>query len=150
MHGGRPARPTIPGRPARSRNPLPPAPAACSQDLSDTPTPFNSRWSGSFGVAYAIPVGGYRLEGGWSTVYRSPYNTSTDNDPLGIQKGLFTLDAHLDLKPGRGWWTASLFGRNLTNEKYKEYSVAAPLIRNGFNTYLSRGAEIGLRLGVDL
>lgn len=133
------------------QTPLPPAAAApCSQDLSGAPTPFNSKYTGSFGVAYELPVGNYRLLGGWSLVYRSRYNTSTNNDPLGDQKGLFTLDAHLDLKPGRGPWTLSLFGRNVTDEKYKEYSVAAPLVRGGFNTYLSRGAEAGLRLGVTL
>jgi len=132
-----------------SQTPLPPAPAACTQDLSGAPTPFNSKVSGSFGVSYDIPVGGYSMQGGWNLVYRSKYNTSTNNDPLGEQKALMTLDAHLDLKPSNGWWTLSLFGRNLTNELYKEYSVAAPLIRGGFNTYLSRGRQVGMRLGVN-
>ena len=134
-----------------AQTPLPPAAAApCSQDLSGAPTPFNSKYSGSFGAAYELPIAAYRLQGGWSVVYRSLYNTSTNNDPLGVQKGLFTLDAHLDFKPSQGGWTLSLFVRNLTGEKYKEYSVAAPLIRGGFNTYISRGAQVGLRLGATL
>lgn len=135
-----------------AQTPLPPAaPAPCTQDLSGAPTPFNSKFSGSFGVGYELPViDGYRLNGGWSLVYRSRYNTSTNNDRLGEQKSTVTVDAHLDLKPDQGWWTLSLFGRNLTDEKYKEYSVAAPLIRGGFNTYLSRGRQIGLRLGVKM
>ncbi|MEG3126127.1 TonB-dependent receptor [Sphingomonas sp. GB1N7] len=133
------------------QTPLPPAAAVpCSQDLSGAPTPFNSKYSGSFGVRYELPVSDFRLLGGWNILYRSRYNTSTNNDPLGNQKGLFTLDAHLDLKPRQGLWTLSLFGRNITNEKYKEYSVAAPLIRGGFNTYLSRGAQVGMRLSVDM
>lgn len=133
------------------QTPLPPAPPApCSQDLSGAPTPFNSKVSGSFGVSYQVPIANYRVLGGWSLVGRSRYNTSTNNDPLGVQKALLTLDVHLDVKPDGGPWTLSLFGRNVTDEKYKEYSVAAPLIRGGFNTYLSRGAQIGLRFGVDL
>ena len=134
-----------------AQTPLPPAAAApCSQDLSGAPTPFNSKVSGSFGAGYEIPLAAYRLAGGWTLVYRSRYNSSTNNDPLGEQKGLVTLDLHLDLKPSQGWWTVSLFGRDVTDRKYKEYSVAAPLIRGGFNTYLSRGAEVGLRFGVAL
>ncbi|MBC7671843.1 MAG: TonB-dependent receptor, partial [Polaromonas sp.] len=134
-----------------AQTPLPPAAATpCTQDLSGAKTPFNSRFSGSFGTDYEIPVAGGRLLGGWNLVYRSRYNTSTNNDALGDQKSLFTLDAHLDVKPEHGWWTLSLFTRNLTDDKYKEYSVAAPLVRGGFNTYLSRGRQIGLRFGVTL
>ncbi|MEG3143140.1 TonB-dependent receptor [Sphingomonas sp. RT2P30] len=134
-----------------AQTPLPPAAATpCSQDLSGAMTPFNSRFSGSFGTDYEIPIAEYRLLGGWNLVYRSRYNSSTNNDPLGDQKALFTLDAHLDVKPVQGWWTLSLFTRNLTDEKYKEYSVAAPLVRGGFNTYLSRGRQIGLRFGATL
>ena len=135
-----------------AQTPLPPAAAApCSQNLSGAPTPFNSKFSGSFGVAYQLPLSrGYSLSGGWNLVYRSRYNTSTNNDLLGDQKSIMTLDAHFDLKSDQGWWTLSVFGRNLTDEKYKEYSVSAPLIRGGFNTYLSRGRQIGLRLGLTM
>lgn len=135
-----------------AQTPLPPAAAApCSQDLSGAPTPFNSKFSGSLGVAYELPLrSGYNLSGGWNLVYRSRYNTSTNNDLFGDQKSTMTVDAHLDLKPAQGWWTLSVFGRNLTDEKYKEYSVAAPLVRGGFNTYLSRGRQIGVRLGVTM
>ena len=135
-----------------AQTPLPPAAAApCSQDLSGAPTPFNSKFSGSFGVTYELPFSsGHSLSGGWNLVYRSRYNTSTNNDLLGDQKSIMTLDAHLDLKADQGGWTLSVFGRNLTDEKYKEYSVAAPLVRGGFNTYLSRGRQGGVRLGVKM
>ena len=97
-----------------------------------------------------MPVASYRVLGGWSLIERSRYNTSTNNDPLGVQRALLRFDARLDLKPDGGPWTLSLFGRNVTDKKYKGYSVAAPLIRGGFYTYLSRGAEVGLRLSEKL
>lgn len=143
----------FPGAPCTvAQTPLPPAAAApCTQSLSGAPTPFQSKYSGSFGMTYQLPVtGDYTLQGGWSVVYRSQYNTSTNNDQLGIQKGFLTLDAHIDVKPSDGLWTLSLFGRNLGDVKYKEYSVAAPAIRGGFNTYISRGMQVGVRLGTSL
>jgi iron complex outermembrane recepter protein len=123
------------------------SPATGGQDLSGARTPFGSKYSASFGAEYSQPVGDYRVTGGASLVYKSSYNTSINNDPLGDQKGFAALDAHLDLKPEVGWWTLAVFGRNLTNQMYKEYSVGTPLVPGAFNVFLSRGRQIGVRLG---
>ena len=119
----------------------------CMQDLSGVSTPFSSKYSGSVAVDYDVAMRGYTVTPGASVVARSRYNTTTNNDPLGEQTGFATIDARLTLKPINSWWSVSLFGRNVTNRNYKEYSVASPLIPGGFNTYLSRGRQLGVRLG---
>lgn len=116
-------------------------------DLSGRQLPFLSKLSGSLGVDYGRPIGnGMAVEGGASIVARSKYLTSLNNDPLGLQKAFATLDAYLDLRADDRAWTVSLFGRNLTNRKYIEYSVATPLVPGGYNVFLSRGRQLGVRL----
>lgn len=122
-----------------------PAGTLCQQDLSGRRTPFGSKWSGNVGARYDRDVGDLRATLGVSATARSAFNTAINDDPLGVQKGFASIDAHLDLGQPDGRWVLSLFGRNLTRVNYKEYSVATPLAPGGFNTFLSRGRQIGIR-----
>jgi outer membrane receptor protein involved in Fe transport len=123
------------------------APAGCVQDLSNTSTPFSSRFAGSLGAEYTYPVRGYTLVGGAQLIGRSSFNVSTNNEPLLEQKGYVTLDAHLDLKPDNSFWTFSIFGRDLNDERYLEYGSISPGTANGLIGFLSRGRQLGFRAG---
>ena len=129
-----------------------PAGTGCVADLSDTPTQYASKWTGTFSVDYEHPIanGDYTLGGGVSLLARTKFNTGSYNDPPMVQKGLAQLDAHIDLKPTDGWWGLSLFGRNLTDYRYLNYGVLAAANPTGLVGSYARGRQIGLRLSVNM
>jgi outer membrane receptor protein involved in Fe transport len=124
----------------------------CVADLSDTPTQYASKWTGTFSLDYEHPVGNgdYILGGGVSLLARTKFNTGSYNDPPMVQKGLAQLDAHIDLKPADSWWSLSLFGRNLTDYRYLNYGVLAAANPTGLVGSYARGRQIGLRLSVNV
>jgi iron complex outermembrane receptor protein len=127
-------------------------PVGCVADLSDTPTQYASKWTGTFSVDYEHPIGNgdYVLGGGVSLLARTKFNAGSYNDPPMVQKGLAQLDAHVDLKPADSWWALSLFGRNLTDYRYLNYAVLSAGNPTGLVGSYARGRQIGLRLSVDL
>lgn len=122
-------------------------PRNCTQDLSGAPQQFASKWTGSLAVDYesALGIGDYMLGGGASVFARTKYNADAYNDARMRQKGFAQLDAHLDLKPGSGNWTLSLFGRNLTDVQYLEYGILPPGQGTAALGTYSRGRQLGLR-----
>lgn len=126
-------------------------PRGCSQDLSGTRTQYTSKFTGTAGIDYQRPISdAYTLGGGASLLARSRYNAGAYDDPRMEQAGFAQIDAHVDLRPKDGWWTLSLFGRNLTDKKYLEYAVLVPGSSTAVAGTYSRGRQIGLRLAVDL
>lgn len=125
-------------------------PSGCSQNLSDTPTQFASKFTGTFSADYRQPLAGgsYVLAFGGSVLARTKFNAGATNDPQQVQKGFAQIDAHIDLKPGQGWWQLSLFGRNLTNYKYLNYGVLATGSGTAVLGTYERGRQIGLRFSV--
>jgi iron complex outermembrane receptor protein len=123
--------------------------AACTQDLSGAPTPFASKWTGSLGLDYQQPIGGYVLGLGANATGRSGYNVSTNNEPLLDQKGYILVDANISLKPESGPWSLSLFTRNLGDKQYKEAGGLVPGLPGALGAVISRGRQIGLRAGVN-
>jgi iron complex outermembrane recepter protein len=120
-------------------------PNGCVQDLSGTPTPFSSKFAGTLGVDYEIPLGNYLITPGGLLIGRSAYNPSVNREPLLEQQGYVQLDAHIDMRPAVGFWSVSVWGRNLTNYQYKEYGDTVPLSTQGLQTGLSRGRQVGLQ-----
>jgi len=123
-------------------------PLGCQQDLSGTPPPFSSKFAGTLGAEYEIPLGTYFIAPGVLLIGRSAYNPSVNREPLLEQQGYVQLDAHIDLRPAMGFWSLSLFGRNLTNYQYREYGDTVPLTNEGLQAGLSRGQQVGLRAAV--
>jgi iron complex outermembrane receptor protein len=116
-------------------------------DLSGQRLSFLSKLTGSLGVEHGTSVSDtLAVEGGVSVVGKSRFSTALNNDPLGIQRGFATVDAHLALRLIDREWRISLFGRNLTDQNYFEYSIATPLIPGGYNVWLARGRQLGVRL----
>lgn len=124
-------------------------PSGCRQDRSGTPLQFASKWTGSFSVDYEQPVASYIVGGGVSVFARSKFNAGAVNDPGAVQAGFAMIDGHLDLKPDAGWWTLSMFVRNLTDKRYLNYVVAPPGNSTALLSGYERGRQVGLRLGVD-
>ena len=122
-------------------------PMGCQQDLSGTRTPFASRLSGTGGVDYEVPAGGYMVGGGFLLIGRTGYNASVNNEPLQNQQGYVQVDVHLDLKPRDGRWSLSLFGRDLSDRQFLEYGSAVPLTTGGLVDFRSRGRQLGLKAG---
>jgi iron complex outermembrane recepter protein len=120
--------------------------AGCvTQDLSNTPTPFASKFAGTLGGEYEHALGSYRLSGGVLITGRTSYNSSFNNEPLLEQGGYAQLDAHVDLLADR--WKASLFGRNLTDRRYQTFGSVAPGTINGLLDFTSRGRQAGVQVG---
>lgn len=120
----------------------------CSQNLSGSPTPFQSKWSGTLNVSYAVDAGDFEVTPKISVLGRSSYNVSTNIDPLAKQKGFAQVDLDLSLFHKRSGIRASVFARNITDRKYLEYGVATAVIPGAFTVYTSRGASVGLQLGI--
>ena len=121
----------------------------CVQDLSGKPTPFQSKWSGTFNVTYEIDAGDVRITPGMSMLYRSSYSVSTNYDPLGTQGDIATFDLNLAFAHLGSGWKGSIFWKNITDKKYKEYGVATPLMTGAYTIYASRGTSIGIQAGFD-
>lgn len=122
-------------------------PVGCVQDLSGTPTPYSSKWTGSLGIEYEQYIDEYSLTGAVLMTARSKYNVTTNNEPQLEQSGYTQIDAHIDLRPKDGWWSVALFGRNLGDKRLLEYGSVAPGTQNGLLGFLSRGRQLGIRTG---
>ena len=118
------------------------------QDLAGTPTQYASKWTGTFRVDYARPLGSgdYQVAAGASIFARSRYNAGAYNDPRMEQGAFAQIDAHLDFGPTDKRWRMSLFGRNLGNKRPLEYAVTPPAQPTAVVGTYSRGRQIGLKL----
>ncbi len=91
-----------------------------AQDLSGKRLVRAPKLTYSIGANYAP-----QLIEGWDTSmsvtgsYTSKYQANPDNDPGGIQKSYWLLNATLKVGPEDGAYELALIGRNLTNSYYK-------------------------------
>lgn len=121
-----------------------------AQDLSGTTTQYASKWAGALSVSYETPIGGdHVLGGGFSIAARSKFNAGSQNDPIDVQKGYAQIDAHIELRPDNGWWSLTLFGKNLTDKQYFDFSSPAIPSTGGEMGSISRGRQLGVRLGAN-
>lgn len=126
-----------------------PAGTTCVQNRSGTPAQLASKWSGALGVEYERPIGSgdLTLAVGGNVYARSGYNVSTTNDPLFDAPGNAQIDAHIDIRSSSGGWTASLFGRNLTDFHALDYATTTTFLNGGGMVSSTRGRQLGVRFG---
>ena len=124
-------------------------PAPCFNDLSDEPTPFNSKWTGTLGVEYRFRVGTFSMTPRVDVSFRSDYNPTTNNDPLLDQDGFTLIDARLDFAPASERYRFGLFGKNLSDEVYTEFVGGAPFLTGVRLGDTGRGRQIGIQASVD-
>lgn len=99
------------------------------QDHSGNPMPFAPKHSVSLGLNWARDLeSGNRLTAGLDYTYRASHSFTPDNSFR--QAGVHLLDARIGIEGER--WSASLFAKNLTDERY---------LRNYFNM---GGTDLGV------
>ncbi|MCB9960520.1 MAG: TonB-dependent receptor [Hyphomonas sp.] len=123
-----------------------PAGVTCTQNYSGTEPAFQSKWSGNLGAQYDVAVGDYSFTPRLDLTYRSSYNASTNNDPEGVQDGYVLVDGRIELTRDGAPWSVSLFGKNLTDERYMEFFLDAPLITGLSSASSNRGRQVGVQL----
>ena len=114
----------------------------------DNTFPGTSKWTLNGSVQYAIPVTDrYTLTPRVGWAYRSSYFFDAEN--LVGQKGYHLLDASLALVDDIGGWTATVFGKNLTDKYYAVHGEQI-LEPAGFQMITpARGRQIGVTLAKD-
>ena len=90
--------------------------SSVSEDTNFINTP---EWSGVFSAQYTLPlVNQSELSGRIDYTYQSKTYYDIENSPLIAQDGYGLLRARIDLESSDGKWVASVFGTNLTDERY--------------------------------
>ncbi|HMO76174.1 MAG TPA: TonB-dependent receptor [Sphingopyxis sp.] len=112
-----------------------PTDVAQFREVQNTP-----KWTASGSLAYSAPVGDGDLSLGTTLSYRSTTHQFEIPNPFIDQKGFALLDASILYTAPEGRWSIGLFGKNLTNKKYKTsgytFAVVNPVtgaIVNGAN-----------------
>lgn len=84
------------------------------------------KWTFGGAMSYTRPIGssGWEAGGRVSYAYRSRYFLEPTNSPLMAQSGFGLLDASFSL--GRDPWKITAFGKNLSNEVYRNLVLTAP------------------------
>lgn len=110
------------------------------------------KWQAGARVTYDFALGGgtATLFGGWT--HTSPRETDTRNALVGHVRTLDLFDASAKWGPDNGRWNVTLWGKNLTNEKYRASGYYAAVAGSaGFENFVSLGAprEWGVSFGFD-
>ncbi len=128
----------IPAQPGQDPNELP-----C--DKSNTDIPYNPEDRFNLSFTQNFPMGSsnmfFRAEYAWM----SEQNTDGDNDPLTLQDSFGILNVRVGVDIDDWNSTITLWGRNVTDERYYLGSFDPPLLDFGrMNSYPSEPATYGL------
>jgi iron complex outermembrane receptor protein len=88
------------------------------QDLSGQRASGASKWAFSASADYTRPVGEKEIFIGGNVGYRSGYYAAVNLDPFTYVNGYTTVGLNAGVRDGAGRWEASIWVRNLLNEKY--------------------------------
>lgn len=114
-------------------------------DWSGRHTPFVPELEAALTLEHAQDLAGWSLQHGLRLSYTGSHSTASDLEPQ-TRQGAYTLvDYRLELAPRGARWGVTLFGRNLTDERYNVFTSVIPLAPGGaFAHVLARGRELGL------
>jgi iron complex outermembrane receptor protein len=100
---------------------------AGNQDLTDELLPFTPKWTGNIATHYETPVGaGMELSLDLGVSFRTKTMYGFPNDPNLEQDGYSLVNAAVGLAGSEGRWKLSLFGKNLTDERYSLVYFSTP------------------------
>jgi iron complex outermembrane receptor protein len=92
-------------------------------------------WTGNLAFDWTLPLGtDWSFVLGGDVTYRDSYFNDPNNTPLLEQDAYSLLGAHVRLQSENGRWEATVFGKNLTDERY---------MTNGLQSYGSFGTADG-------
>ncbi len=97
---------------------------------------FAPKWTSSAAFTWGGLVGGFRTSANLTAKYTSDYNTGSDLIPFKAQKGYTLVNGRLAFGPPSRAWTLELWGQNLTDVKYEQVVINAPLQGTGFQSTL--------------
>ncbi|NBW08984.1 MAG: TonB-dependent receptor [Caulobacteraceae bacterium] len=118
-------------------------------DVSNTREPQNSpEWSGYLGLTWSDQVAGGQLRVTPSASYRSDYHLFDAPDPVLDQKAYTLIDLSATWTSPSGVWEMGLFGKNLTDERYKVggYNFAGATYNNSIDAFYGPPRTITARL----
>ena len=96
-------------------------------DISDTRTPQNSpEWTAYYGMTWRGDILGGQLRVTPSLSYRSDYHLFDAPDPILDQEGYVLADAAVIWTAPSERWEVGLFGKNLTDVRYKVGGYSFP------------------------
>ena len=99
------------------------------QNLTGRPTTFAPKWTTDLGLEYDTPA----FANGWTAQLRGTLNyssktyTTDDDNPQSITGGQVLLGARVNVLSPDHSWTFSLYGDNLTDQKYFTWKLSQPL-----------------------
>lgn len=116
------------------------------EDFGGTRTPFTSKWQGVADAEYRRPLdSGHEWFIGSTLSYTSSANAFLGADPLGKLDARTLLDLRAGVSGQDGRWTASIWGRNVTNANYQTYIAR---ITDTVIGYAGRPATYGVTFAV--
>jgi iron complex outermembrane receptor protein len=98
----------------------------CSNDYSGRPLVYSPEWNGSLSATYTWAVGGGKADATLQYIYNGDRWGNYTQAPSEFLKAYSLLNANLTWSPAKEHWAISLWGRNLTNEKYLNLALDAP------------------------
>ncbi len=126
---------------------FPPQPPALPDDgdRSGESLPYNPEDRFLLAVNQDFPIGSNNLFFRAEYVWASETTTDGDNDPLTLQDDFGILNVRLGMDLDAWNSTITLWGRNVTDERYYNGSFDPPLLDNGrMNSYPSEVATYGI------
>ena len=118
-------------------------------DISDQRKPQNSpEWSAYYGMTWRGDVLGGEIRVTPSLSYRSDYHLFDAPDPILDQKGYVLADASVVWTAPSKRWEVGLFGRNLTDVRYKVggYSFPGATYNNSISAFYGPPTTYSARL----
>ena len=90
----------------------------CFQDLSGERLHRSPEFNGAFGFGYGVPLWDWpvQLITGASVLFQDESFLNLDLDPVDFQDAYAQLDARIGIRSADERWSATIFGRNLTDE----------------------------------
>ena len=120
-------------------------------DISDTREPQNSpEWSAYYGMTWRGDIMGGELRVTPSLSYRSDYHLFDIPDPILDQEGYVLADASVIWTAPSGNWELGLFGRNLTDVRYRvgAYSFPGATYNNSISAFYGPPTTYSARVTV--
>ena len=118
-------------------------------DISDTREPQNSpEWSAYYGMTWRGDIMGGEIRVTPSLSYRSDYHLFDTPDPILDQDGYVLADASVVWIAPSKQWEVGLFGRNLTDVRYKVggYSFPGATYNNSISAFYGPPTTYSARL----
>ncbi len=125
-------------------DPAPPGPDPTQCDRTGNPLPYNPEDRTFLAATKDFPVGNNNLwiRGEWS--YASSQFTDGDLDPLTEQDGFSVVNLRIGLDIDRWNSTLTVWGRNITDERWYHGSFDAPIQLGRMNSYPSEPSTFGV------